>query len=527
MYNAILEPAHLYKTGFYIRLSKEDEDKEHRRETESESIQNQRSLLMAYLKCNGFVLTDEYVDDGYSGTTFDRPDFKRMIADIESGKINCVITKDSSRLGRDYIQSGHYIENYFPLKKVRFISILDNVDTFMDSANNDIAPFKALFNDMTSKDTSKKIRSILKDKKEKGKFIGSAPSYGYMRNPLDRGHLILNPETAPIVKRIFHDIANGIKPSDVIERLNQEGVKTPSAYKGMKKSSRQIHGDIWTISCISKILKNRMYTGDMVQNVQAKLNYKSNKRIALSSGYWIIVEGTHEPLVSREVFEKIQNSPNRTRITKHDREKRLLEGLVYCKECGNAISVNYRRSRNYWTMNCNRYSRSPRQKLCTPHFFPYNVFEEQILNQVKKTCKEYLDSIDTGSLAKTIKSIDDNKEISTRDDEIITLKSTIRELQRKIDSIYEDKFNGIIPADTYMRLSKDTEDRLKALNLRLNVLEAEKEEQKPEKIDLKILEQKIKNLISIKKPTRELLAALIKRIEVDNDKNVEITYSFS
>ena len=234
MYSTVKSPS-FYNVGIYIRLSQEDEDKAHKRESESESVLNQRSLIMNYLRDNGFILTDEYVDDGYSGTNFDRPSFKRLLEDIENGKINCVITKDLSRLGRDYIKCGYYIEQYFPLKKVRYISILDNVDTFLDSANNDIAPFKALFNDMTSKDTSKKIKSILRDKKVKGKFIGSKPSFGYMRDPLDKGHLVPNPDTAWIVKRIFNEVSRGDKISDIIERLNNENIPTPSAYKQIKK----------------------------------------------------------------------------------------------------------------------------------------------------------------------------------------------------------------------------------------------------------------------------------------------------
>jgi DNA invertase Pin-like site-specific DNA recombinase len=204
MYNTLLQNNSLFKLGSYLRLSKEDENKPYRRENESESITNQRSLIMNYIKDNGFTFVKEYVDDGYSGTTFeDRPAFQEMLNDIEKGKINAVITKDLSRLGRDYIQSGYYLEQYFPSKKVRYISILDNIDTFLDNANNDIAPFKSLFNDMTSKDTSKKIRSILRDKKRQGLFLGSEASYGYMKDPNDKHHLILNPKTAPIVRRIF------------------------------------------------------------------------------------------------------------------------------------------------------------------------------------------------------------------------------------------------------------------------------------------------------------------------------------
>ena len=523
MYSTVKPPS-FYNVGIYIRLSQEDEDKAHKRESESESVLNQRSLLMNFLRDNGFVLTDEYVDDGYSGTNFDRPAFKRLLEDIEKGKINCVITKDLSRLGRDYIKCGYYIEQYFPLKKVRYISILDNVDTFLDSANNDIAPFKALFNDMTSKDTSKKIKSILRDKKVKGKFIGSKPSFGYMRDPLDKGHLIPNPDTAWIVKRIFNEVSRGDKISDIIERLNNENIPTPSAYKQIKKSKRQINGYIWTCSTINKILKNRMYIGDMIQNVQTKLNYKSQKRICLSSEYWIIVENTHEPLVDRAVFNQIQTNANRARTVKLNRPQRLLEGLLYCKECGNKLTVSYREKRNYWSINCNKYSRSPRQRLCEPHFSEYNSFEKAILNQIKKTCKKYIDKVDIDNLISNVKSEKDNKE-----DLIIEkqkLENNIKELQLKIDALYEDKYNGIISVDTYTRLSSNTENLIRTYNSRIKELENCINEV-PKKYNDEEIKQKIKELISMKKPTRELLFILVDKIIVDKDKNVEIIYKFS
>lgn len=523
MYSTVKPPS-FYNVGIYIRLSQEDEDKAHKRESESESVLNQRSLIMNYLRDNGFVLTDEYVDDGYSGTNFDRPAFKRLLEDIENGKINCVITKDLSRLGRDYIKCGYYIEQYFPSKKVRYISILDNVDTFLDSANNDIAPFKALFNDMTSKDTSKKIKSILRDKKVKGKFIGSKPSFGYMRDPLDKGHLIPNPDTAWIVKRIFNEVSRGDKISDIIERLNNENIPTPSAYKQIKKSKRQINGYIWTCSTINKILKNRMYTGDMIQNVQTKLNYKSQKRISLSSEYWIIVENTHEPLVDRVVFNQIQTSANRIRTVKLNRSQRLLEGLLYCKECGNKLTVSYREKRNYWSINCNKYSRSPRQRLCEPHFSEYNSFEKEVLNQIKKTCKKYIDKVDIDSLVFNVKSEKDNKE-----DLIIEkqkLENNIKELQLKTDALYEDKYNGIISVDTYTRLSSNTENLIRTYNSRIKELENSINEV-PKKHNDEEIKQKIKELISMKKTTRELLFILVDKIIVDKDKNVEIIYNFN
>lgn len=523
MYNTILQPSNFYKVGLYIRLSQED-DKNHKRESESESIINQRSLLMNYLKSNGFVLTDEYVDDGYSGTNFDRPEFKRLIEDIENGKINCVITKDLSRLGRDYIQCGYYVEQYFPLKKVRYISILDNVDTFLDSANNDIAPFKALFNDMTSKDTSKKIRSILRNKKIEGKFIGSKPSYGYMRDPLDKGHLIPDPVTAPIVKRLFNEVARGDKIIDIIERFNNEGIPTPSAYKNIKPSKRLKNGHLWTHSGINKIIKNRMYVGDMIQNVQAKLNYKSQKRLALCSEYWIIVENTHEALVDREVWEGLQNTASRTRVTKHDRPKRIFEGLVYCKECGNMLTVSYKRRDNYWSMNCNKYSRSPRQRLCYSHFFNYEVFEKNVLNKIQETCKEYINKVDIKELNNKLKMVESKNDKLLKEKE--SMLKTISELQKKIDALYEDKYNGIITTDTYTRLSGKTEISIKQCKKRIDNIEAELKS-KENKNESTNLEPLIKKLIDIKEPTRELLFALIDKITVDKDKNIEIIYNFN
>ena len=201
VYNTILQHPSYYRVGLYIRLSEADSDKSY--ESESESIINQRNLLMSFVKQNEFTFVDEYIDDGFTGTNFDRPGFKRLLEDIENGRINCVITKDLSRLGRNYVTCGYYVDEYFLLKKVRYIAVLDQVDTFLNNVGNEMIPFKSVFNDMTSRDNSKKIRSILRNKKEDGKFIGSEPSFGYMRDPDDKGHLLPNTDTAFIVKKIF------------------------------------------------------------------------------------------------------------------------------------------------------------------------------------------------------------------------------------------------------------------------------------------------------------------------------------
>lgn len=527
MYNNIIQAPSFYRVGLYIRLSESDEDKNY--EAESESIINQRNLLMDYVKTCGFTLVDEYVDDGFTGTNFDRPSFQRLLKDIESGRINCVITKDLSRLGRDYIQCGYYVEQYFPQKKIRYISILDQIDTFLESANNDIAPFKALFNDMTSKDTSKKIRSILRNKKQQGKFIGSKPCYGYMRDPLDKGHLIPDPEVSSIVKNIFKMAYSGIGVSDIVSYLNDNKILSPSMYKNIKSSSRQ-KVNVWTISSVNKLLKNRMYTGDMVQNVQTKLSYKSQKKVSLEKEFWIIVENTHEPLVSKVVFEALQNAPSRIKNTRCNREKRLLENLLVCKECGNSLSVLYRKNKNYkdgkyWSVNCNKYARDPRRHLCYPHFFPYDKLEEKIMKVIKNTCQKYLDSLNIKELSKKM-LLNKTREKKEKQRERQQLLNEIEELKRKSDALYDDKFKGIISVDTYMRLTSQAEKQISSLNYRVYEIDNEENQIKEDTKEISKYEEQIKSLLNLDNPNRELIKALVKNIYIDKDRNIEIQYRF-
>lgn len=527
MYNNIIQAPSFYRVGNYIRLSESDEDKTY--ESDSESVINQRHLLMDFVKENGFTFVDEYVDDGYTGTNFNRPGFQRMIKDIESGRINCVITKDLSRLGRNHVGCGNLLEEYFPANKIRFISILDGVDTFLDSANNDIAPFKSLFNDMTSKDTSKKIRSILKNKKQQGKFIGSKPCYGYMRDSEDKGHLIPDSEVAPVVKKIFKMAYYGNGVSDIVSYLNDNNIKCPSTYKGTKSSSRQKF-NMWTISSVNKLLKNRIYTGDMVQNKQTKMSYKSQKKITLDESLWIIVENTHEALVSKAMFDSIQNAPSRTRITHCNREKRLLENLLTCKECGNTLSVLHRKNKNYkdntyWSVNCNKYARDPRRKLCYPHFFPYDKLEEKIMSAIKNTCQRYLDSLNVKELSEKIKR-ERKKVKNEHQKERESLVLDIEELKRKMDALYDDKFNGIISADNYVRLSSQTEKQIASLNSRIYEIDNEGNQIKEDTKEIIKYEEQIKALLNLDEPNRELIKTLVKRIYIDKDKNIEIQYRF-
>ena len=263
--------------GLYIRLSREDDDKVEI----SESITNQKSLLIQYVKENNLRLVDIYIDDGYSGTSFDRPAFKRMIDDILKGKINMVITKDMSRLGRDYIGTGELIEKFFPSHGVRYIAVIDNIDTYLDSSNNDIAPFKAIMNDMYAKDISKKIKSSLKAKQKEGKWVGGRTPFGYMKDPNDRNKLIIFEEQAVVVRRIFDMCLEGLSFYKIALRLTNEKVKTPAEYYSFEwKNNYHLNYGLWNTKTIRDILTNRMYIGDLVQNKRNKVNYKVKKGLS-------------------------------------------------------------------------------------------------------------------------------------------------------------------------------------------------------------------------------------------------------
>jgi len=506
MYNTLIKTPEFYKAGIYIRLSEADEGKAY--ESDSESVLNQRNILMNYVKEKGFIFIDEYVDDGYSGTNFDRPGFQKLIDDIKSKKINLVIVKDMSRLRRDHILTGYYVENFFPENGIRFISMQEGYDNAINQASNDSSTFIFACNDYYSKQNSIKIRNVLNDKRRNGKFIGSAPSYGYLRDPEDKGHLIPDPEYAPVVKKIFDMAYEGVGLSEITTYLNDNKIKTPSSLKRKNPHASNKYNPIWTVSSVKKILKNQMYVGDMVQSVQTKVSYKSKKKKTLPKSNWDIVKNTHEPIVDRIIFEKVQNNIKRTNVTNiTKREKRLFENLLYCKECGNTLTITYRKNHNYWTINCNRYSRDPKRRMCEPHFIPYDKLENALLDAIKKTCKQYLQPIDISNLANEINN-KKNNDIKIQE-KVKELESKEKEYLRKLDMLYEDKFKGLVSDEMYKRIANETEVLLSKLRSEINKLKDNTKVIKNKTDDLKQYEDKIKSLIDIDNPTRELIQTII------------------
>ena len=525
MYNTYLNGID-FNVGIYIRLSQEDKDKKY--ESDSESVINQKELLRGYVKNNNFNLVKEYVDDGYSGTDFERPGFQNMLEDINNKKINCVIVKDLSRLGRDHVMTGYYIETFFPENNIRFISILESYDSFKNQASNDSSTFIIACNDYYSKQNSIKIRNVLNEKRKNGKFVGSLPCFGYMRDPLDKGHLVPNPETAPIVKNIFKWRADGIGPTEIANRLNKANIVTPSGYKKTNYSSRLIDRDNWNISTVKKILCNRIYTGDLVQHTQTKVNYKSKKKITLDEKLWIIVENTHEALVDKETFEYVNNLRKRNTRNyeiKTNREKRLLEGKLFCKECKNRLTVLYRKKQNYWSVNCNRYSRDPIRGRCYSHFYPYNYLEDQVLEQINKSISKLIRKLDIKELNdEVVKNI--HKETTNIDKIVKELQIEKEKITNRLKTLYNDRCDGVISADTYKELASEFEQKLKQINEKIEDQNVKKYKVKNKANILPDYTKKIKKLLDLNKPKKELIDTLVDKIVIDKDRNITICFKY-
>ena len=361
-------------TAIYIRLSKEDEHV-----LESESVVNQRKILINYIKENNLELYDEYIDDGYSGTTFDRPAFNRLIKDIESKKINIVITKDLSRLGRDYIETGRLIEKYFPENNIRYISVLDNIDTYVENINSDLIPFKSLLNDLYAKDISKKVKISLNIKKRQGLYLGWKAPYGYKKSLKDKYKLIIDKKVSNNIRTIFSMAKKGKSAKEIASYLTANKIMPPSIYF---KANNKITP--WSSRTIDSILENPTYIGNITQGIRKKLNYKSKKEIKIAKEDWIIIENTHEPIINKELFYKVQKIINKRKTNKRVAEstKYLFTNYLYCKECGYAITIVKSSDKKRSYTSCSYYRKHSKEKICSPHSMRYELLECQIKKQL-------------------------------------------------------------------------------------------------------------------------------------------------
>ena len=510
-----------YKVGIYIRLSKEDEEKE--KYSESESIQNQRVLLMQYIKENKLNFVSEYVDDGVSGTSFDRPGFNKMIEDIENEKINMVITKDLSRLGRDYVQTGLYTETYFPEHNVRYIAILDNIDTGLDSANNDIAPFKSILNEMYAKDTSKKINSVLQSKRQQGEYLGTAP-YGYKKDPDNKYHLIIDEEAAEVVRTIFRKFLEGMGTMQIADYLSEKKIPIPSDYNKRNRGNKTITYGLWAQSTVRFILSNEIYTGTVVQGKRKKVSFKSKKFVDVPEENWIRKENMHEAIISKDEFKRVLRLLEETKGSRVVQNDYLFKGLLKCFDCKGYIGIRSPDKNGNIYGRCQRYGRYGKFDICSPHNFNYQVFEENMLQVLKEVCRQYSDKKRLEEIAKNSKSKQD-KEMDLKN-KLKTYNIEIEKQNRKLELLYEDRLSEIITVESYIENANkikseiiDLQNRIKEINNELNGEESKNN--KNERLD-KLVDE----FLNIESPTKEIIREFIERIEIHSDKQVDIYFNF-
>ncbi len=523
-----LSSGKIWNAALYIRLSREDGDK-----LESDSITSQRDMLCRFLSQNPDLKTfDEYVDDGVSGTTFERPSFQRMIEDIKTNKVNCVIVKDLSRLGRNHIETSKYIEILFPMLKVRFIAINDQIDSYLkpQSVNNVIVPFKNLLNDEYCRDISMKIRSSLTIKRENGQYIGSFPCYGYVKSKEDRHKLVIDEEAAQNVRNAFRMFIDGATLRGIATTFNESGILTPSEYKRSKGFNDRHYTThekaFWDTIAIRRMLSNQMYVGDMVQKQMEIVSYKVNICRKIDKDKRIIVPNTHEPIISREDFNKVQSLLNRdTRVCVSNNELDLFSGFVKCGDCKRGMNKKhiYQPYKDYYYYICNTFKKNGKSA-CTKHA----IRTEKVKEAVFEVVKQYINiAVTMENLIDFINHSEEKCKETTKYDNALKGKFRERdEINRLLEDLYPDWKKGFISQEMYFSL-KDKYER-KKIEI-LNAIE-----------DLQIQIEAIKNGLTkenrfienfkkhqnITELTRDILVELIENVYIYEGGRIEVVVKF-
>lgn len=519
----------IFKVAMYIRLSREDGDKE-----ESSSVTNQRNIITRFINENdNFIIVDEYVDDGYTGTNFNRPAFQRMIKDIEKGKINTVITKDLSRLGRDYIDTGRYVQRYFPENRVRYIALLDGIDTLEDAGMNDIAPFKSVINDMYVKDISKKITSALKERKTAGNFLAVTAPYGYKKNPENKYQLVINEEEAKVVRYIFRLYLQGNGLTKIAKILTEEEIPVPGISRNIGTTRKTKLYNCWKQTTISRILKNPVYIGNLEQFKRKKVNYKSKKRVTVPKEDRVICYNTHEPIIKKEDFDEVQKiiTENKafSKSTKHDY---LFKGFLYCADCGAKLYLTYsdyayKKYGEYrYTTVCYTYSKYYNQ--CSRHSNSIPILEKILIENIKKVCNAYLNRDLEKELIEMVEKENKRNVLEQEyNKKIDNIETKIEDLNLCIRNLYMDKVKNVITEKDYIELSKNfTQERDKLINEKEELLKLSTNLKNDNNNNKEEIEKVAKEFVSLKKPTKELLSRLIDKVTISEDNIITIYFKF-
>lgn len=502
-------------TALYCRLSRDDE-----LQGDSNSIINQKAILQKYADDNGFRNTFLFVDDGYSGTTFDRPDWNRLMGLVDEGKVGTIIVKDMSRLGRDYLKVGMYTEMVFPNADIRFIAINNGVNS-ANQAENDMTPFINIFNEFYAKDTSRKIRAVFKAKGQSGKPLSTNPPYGYVKDPEDKTHWLVDEQAAEVVRDIFRLCVQGYGVSQIANEITRRNILNPTAYA--KASGRSVpdnrDGDndyTWRGSTISHMLSRPEYLGHTVNFKTYRKSYKQKKQLHHSPSEWQIFENTHEAIVDRETYDIVQRIRDGRRRRTPMGEMPMLSGMVFCADCGAKLyqvrSTGFSPGQEY--MVCATYRKKGKEK-CTSHQIRNSVIEEFLLEGIRSMTvyvreheDKFVEMITKLSKAETEKALRDEKR------ELEQAESRVHKLDTIIQRLYEDNVEGKISDERFAKMSENYESEQKLLERRITEIRCSIAAQKESSMNVNSFVALVRKHTDIQELNAEVIREFVERVEV-------------
>lgn len=529
----------VYRTAVYARLSVEDS-----KNPGCDTIENQLSLVRSYVESKPYLRqTAEYIDNGVSGTRFDRPEFTRMIADMRAGEIDCIVVKDLSRLGRNYLEAGDYLEKIFPFFGVRFIAVTDGYDSISPDAAGDglIVPLKNLINEAYAKDMSKKISTAIETKQRHGKFIGCRAAYGYMKSPEDKNRLVVDREVSHIVVRIFECKAEGMGNASIAKMLNEEGVASPMRYKyekGLTKNKRYA-GSLWNDGTIATMIVNPVYIGDMEQGTQKQAIYMGINKHRIQKSGRIYVPGTHEPVVSRELFDRVQKLvgerkrkviAGRGKYDNVEKKENKFGRIVFCGDCGGRMkfyrTVNDRNGivKVYYHYICPN-SEAYGEKFCKKKKIRMRDLEEAVEAALRAHMKLFLD---TKEVLRVLNGSAQAKKIKT--DYCRQIADTERKLEcaRSVSgSLYNDYADGLLSERDYLYAKQKYAQDAENLSQKLSELAAARQTYETEYAGSKNMAETLGRYAGFQELTPEMTHALIKRIVFFGEGRIEVEYAFA
>lgn len=523
----------IYKAAIYVRLSKEDGDVSDASKAESNSISNQKELIRDFLKDKqDIVIVSERVDDGYSGVNFERPAFQLMLEDIKQGKVDCVVVKDLSRFGRNYIESGRYIEKIFPMLGVRFIAINDNYDSLTGKSQTDeiVIPFKNLINDAYCRDISIKIRSHLDVKRRKGEFIGSFTIYGYAKDEHDHNKIVIDEYAAGVVRDIYQWKISGMSQQRIADKLNDMGVLSPAEYKkscGIKYSAnlQTKKQAIWSAVAITRILTNESYTGTLIQGKVTTPNYKVKKTVIKDEEDWVVIPNAFEAIITKEQFDMVQEILKKdTRVAPDKKSVYLFSGIAVCGDCGRQMSrkVSTVAGKKYVYYMC---SANKKEGVCSSH----RIREDELEKAVVTYLNSYIDELE--NIQHFLEFIDklpyqevNVKRLNMR---IVQLEEDAQKYEKLKVSVYEDLKDELISKEEYISMKQEFEKRRRAaldsiaqIKIEIETL-ASRNGKHHEWIESFLANKGIEKL------ERNVVVELIDYIKIYEDKRIEIVFRYA